>query len=145
MYGFKRVTQDGPEQGAYYHELFIRNQPLLSTKIKRKQGPKKQKGSSPQKGGKSEQSEDADEEVPTSSSSLGKKISQEESAAAPATSAAAPNSTGSEDGKARTDSKPVPKKDESSASEKGREGASPRSEHMVSAAASNAGEVSWSS
>lgn len=37
MYGFVRVTDDCQEKGAYHHELFIKNQPLLSTKIKRKQ------------------------------------------------------------------------------------------------------------
>lgn len=41
MYNFKRVLEEGPERGAYYHEHFIRNQPLLSTKIKRKRGGKK--------------------------------------------------------------------------------------------------------
>lgn len=34
LYSFQRIT-DGPERDAYYHELFVRGQPLLCTRIKR--------------------------------------------------------------------------------------------------------------
>lgn len=34
LYDFERVT-DGPDKGAYYHELFVRDRPILSTMMKR--------------------------------------------------------------------------------------------------------------
>lgn len=37
LYSFQRIT-DGPERDAYYHELFVRGQPLLCTRIKRDRG-----------------------------------------------------------------------------------------------------------
>lgn len=34
LWGFKRITR-GTDQGAYYHELFLRGRPMLSTRMKR--------------------------------------------------------------------------------------------------------------
>jgi hypothetical protein len=34
LYDFRRIT-DGPDKGAYYHELFVQGQPTLSTLMKR--------------------------------------------------------------------------------------------------------------
>lgn len=32
VYGFERLTRDGPDQRAYYHEAFLRGRPLLSSR-----------------------------------------------------------------------------------------------------------------
>ena len=34
LYGFKRITA-GPDKGSCYHELFLRQKPLLADKIQR--------------------------------------------------------------------------------------------------------------
>lgn len=34
LYDFQRVTE-GPDKGAYYHELFVQGRPILSTMMKR--------------------------------------------------------------------------------------------------------------
>jgi hypothetical protein len=34
LYDFQRIT-DGPDKGAYYHELFVQGQPMMSTVMKR--------------------------------------------------------------------------------------------------------------
>lgn len=34
LYDFQRIAE-GPEKGAYWHELFLRDQPMLSTNMKR--------------------------------------------------------------------------------------------------------------
>lgn len=35
LYGFVRLTQDGPDKGAYYHELFLRGKAFLCKRISR--------------------------------------------------------------------------------------------------------------
>lgn len=35
LYGFARLTSDGPDRGAYYHECFLRARPFLCTRIRR--------------------------------------------------------------------------------------------------------------
>jgi hypothetical protein len=35
LYGFVRLTHDGPDRGAYYHECFLRGRPFLCPKIQR--------------------------------------------------------------------------------------------------------------
>lgn len=35
LYGFVRLTNEGPDKGAYYHELFLRGRPFLCSKIQR--------------------------------------------------------------------------------------------------------------
>ena len=35
LYGFVRLTSDGPDRGAYYHECFLRFRPFLCSKIQR--------------------------------------------------------------------------------------------------------------
>eukprot|EP00934_Nitzschia_sp_Nitz4_P009187 Nitzschia sp. Nitz4//scaffold54_size114964//84269//85502//NITZ4_003861-RA/size114964-processed-gene-0.190-mRNA-1//-1//CDS//3329554381//9177//frame0 len=35
LYGFVRLTHDGPDRGAYYHELFLRERTFLCAKIQR--------------------------------------------------------------------------------------------------------------
>jgi hypothetical protein len=35
LYGFHRLTAPGPDRGGYYHELFLRGQPELATKMMR--------------------------------------------------------------------------------------------------------------
>jgi hypothetical protein len=35
LYGFARLTGDGDDRGAYYHECFLRHRPFLCTKIQR--------------------------------------------------------------------------------------------------------------
>lgn len=35
LYGFVRLTHDGPDRGAYYHECFLRGRPFLCSKIAR--------------------------------------------------------------------------------------------------------------
>jgi len=37
LWGFKRITKKGPDQGAYYHELFLRSKPYLCRAINRLQ------------------------------------------------------------------------------------------------------------
>lgn len=32
LYGFEKLTRDGPDQGAYYHEAFLRGRPELSSR-----------------------------------------------------------------------------------------------------------------
>lgn len=34
LYDFQRISE-GPEKGAYWHELFLKDQPMLSTNMKR--------------------------------------------------------------------------------------------------------------
>lgn len=34
LYDFQRITE-GPDKGAYYHELFVQGRPILSTMMKR--------------------------------------------------------------------------------------------------------------
>lgn len=35
LYDFQRITTEGPDKGAYYHELFVKDRPSLSTMMKR--------------------------------------------------------------------------------------------------------------
>jgi len=39
LWGFKRITQSGPDNGAYYHELFLRSKTFLCRSIQRTSGP----------------------------------------------------------------------------------------------------------
>jgi len=38
LWGFKRLTQNGADNGAYYHEMFLRSKPFLCRSIRRKAG-----------------------------------------------------------------------------------------------------------
>jgi len=38
LWGFKRLTQNGADSGAYYHEMFLRSKPVLCRSIRREAG-----------------------------------------------------------------------------------------------------------
>jgi hypothetical protein len=46
LWGFKRINNKGPDQGAYYHELFLRGKPYLCRAIERLTSTRKPTGSS---------------------------------------------------------------------------------------------------
>jgi hypothetical protein len=105
MYGFSRITEEGPSHGAYYHDLFRKNQPLLSTNIKRKPGTKRMGNNS--KHPRTEEEPESTKPLPQTTSQPKRAISEAASSKAVSSNSESPptsvtNSFGSGEKKKKT-------------------------------------------